>query len=55
MSVQFKVWALHVQWVDVLLPLFHAGCNSCSTIAARPSVLCQVWFSHAVTFKVGTH
>lgn len=38
--------------LDVLLLLFHAGCNSCSIIAAKPSVLCQVWFSHAVTFMI---
>ena len=38
--------------LDVLLPLFHAGCNSCSITAARSSVLCQVWSSHAVTFMI---
>ena len=27
-SVYIKVWALHVQWLEVLLRLFHAGCIS---------------------------
>lgn len=51
-SVYIKVWALHVQWLEVLLPLFHAGCISCSVITARPSFLGQVWSSHALTFMI---
>ena len=51
-SVQFKVWALHVQRLEVLLPLFHAGCNSCSVITVRPSFPGQVWSSHALTFMI---
>lgn len=38
--------------LDIFLPLFYAGCNSCSIIAARLSVLGQVWSSYALTFLI---
>ena len=38
--------------LDVFLPLFYAGCNSCSIIAARLSVLGKVWSSYALTFLI---